>query len=150
MELGDGLADCLAQDAEERRLRWVDGHHVQTLLPKRRRDFRADEPHADDDGPAAGDHLRADAIGVLTRAKTVNAFEIATRNRDKSIASARCDEQCVKRHAPMILELHDSRRPINSRRAYPEHRLDAVFREKCRRPHERIVKRHFATQVGFG
>src|SRR5699024_5727928 len=57
MEIGNGLADVRAQHAEERRLRWVDGHHVQTLLPKRCCDFRADEPHAHDHGSATGNHL---------------------------------------------------------------------------------------------
>ena len=67
--------------AEERRCRWADGDHVQAFLPKRRRDFRADEPHADDDNTTAGNDLLANAIGVLDRAKAVDAFEIATRNR---------------------------------------------------------------------
>ena len=109
MELGDGLADRLAEHAEERRLRWVDGDHVEAFLPKRRRDFRADEPHAHDDGSTAGHHLFPNAIGVLDRAKAVNAFKIAAGNGDASVAPARGDEQRVERHPTMILELHEPR-----------------------------------------
>ena len=109
MELGDGLADRLAQHAEERRLRRIDGDHVEAFLPKRRRDFRADEPHADDDDSAAGNHLFPNAIGVLDRAETVDAFKIATGNGDASVAPARGDEQRVERHLAMILELHEPR-----------------------------------------
>jgi hypothetical protein len=97
MELGDGLADRLAQDAEEPRLRWVDDHHVQAFLPRRRRDFRADEPHAHDHGSAAGNHRCPNAIGVLNRAKAVDALKIATGNREASVAPARGDEQRVER-----------------------------------------------------
>ena len=57
MKVSDGLADRFAEQAEERRCRWVDRDHVQTFLPKRRRDLRTDEPHADDDGSTAGNHL---------------------------------------------------------------------------------------------
>ena len=108
MKVGDGLADRLAKDAEERRLRGVDGDDVEAFLSKRRRDFRADEPHADDNHSATGDHLFPNAIGVLHRAKTVNAFEIATGNRDAPVTPARGDEQRVERHATMILKLDES------------------------------------------
>ncbi len=109
MKVGDGLADRLAEHAEERRLRWVDGDHVQAFLSKRRRDFRADEPHAHDDDSTAGDHLFPNAIGVLDGAKAVDALEIATGNRDAPVTPARGDEQRVERHASMVLELHDPR-----------------------------------------
>ena len=109
MKVGDGLADRLAEDAEERRLRGVDGDDIQAFLPKRRRDFRADEPHAHDNHSATGNHLFPNAIGVLDRAKTVNAFKIATGNRDAPVTPARGDEQRVERHATVILELHESR-----------------------------------------
>ena len=109
MEVSDGLADRFAEHAEERGLRWVDGDHVQAFLPKRGRDFRADEPHAHDDDSATGHHLLPNAVGVLDRAKAVNAFKIATGNRDAPVAPARGDEQRVERYATMILELHESR-----------------------------------------
>ena len=85
MKVGDGVADRLAQHAEERRFRRVDGDHVQSLLPERRRDLRTDEPHADDDGPAAGHDLCANAIGVLNCAETVDALEIAAGNRTRRL-----------------------------------------------------------------
>ncbi len=108
MKVGDGLADRLAEHAEERRLRWVNGDHVQAFLPERSRDFRADEPHADDDDSATSHHLFPYAIGILDRTKTINAFKIAPGNRDAPVAPARGDEQRVERHATMILELHES------------------------------------------
>src|SRR5207253_6417321 len=92
MELGDGLADVLAKDAEEGRLRWVDDDHLQAFLPKRRRDFRADEPHTHDHGTTTGNHFRPNAIGVLNRTKTVNAVQIDAGNRHGSVAPARGDE----------------------------------------------------------
>ena len=88
MKIGDSLADFFTQHAEERRLRRLDGDNLQALLLKRCRDFRPDEPHAHDDGPAAGDYLRPNTIGVLNRAETINAFK--TRRREsKCVGFAR-------------------------------------------------------------
>ena len=103
------LADGFTEHAEERRLRRLDGDDVQAFLPKRCRDFRADEPHAHDDDPATGDHLLPDAIGILDRAKAVNAFKLAAGNRNAPVSRARGDEQRVERHAALILELHEPR-----------------------------------------
>jgi hypothetical protein len=77
-------------------------------LPKRRRHFRADEPHAHDDDSAAGNHLFPDAIGVLDRAETVNAFKIGTGNGDAPFTPARGNQQRFERHLTVILELHDA------------------------------------------
>jgi hypothetical protein len=109
MEVSDGLADRFAQDAEERRLRWVARDHVQAPLPERRSHFRANEPHAHNDDSATGHHLFPNAIGVLHRTKTVNAFKIATGNRDTAVAAPRGDEQRVEGQATMILQFHESR-----------------------------------------
>jgi hypothetical protein len=108
VEVGDGLADRLAEHAEEWRLRRVDGDDVQAFLPKRRRHFRADEPHAHDDDSAAGNDLLPNAIGILDGAETVNAFKIGTGNRDAPVTPARGNQQRVERHLTVILELHDA------------------------------------------
>ena len=92
MEVRDRPADRLTEHAEERRFRRVDGHNVQAFLPKRRRHFRANEPHTHDDDSATGRHLVPNAIGILDRAKPVNAIEIASGNRDAPVAPARGDE----------------------------------------------------------
>ena len=108
MEVGEGLADRLAEHAKERRLGRVDGHQLQAFLAKRRRHFRADEPHAHDDDAAAGHDLFPNVIGVLDRAKAVDAFEMATRNRDAPVAPAGGNEQRVERHLTVVLELHEA------------------------------------------
>ena len=48
MDIGDALADGLAEHAKKRSLRRIDGHDVQPLLPKRSGHLRSDEPHPDD------------------------------------------------------------------------------------------------------
>src|SRR5207247_1647600 len=96
MEPGDCLADVLAQNAEEGRLRWVDDDYVQAFMPNRRYDFRADEPHTHDHGTATGNHLRPNAISVLNRTKAVDTVKIDAGNRHASIAPARGDEQYVE------------------------------------------------------
>ena len=108
MEVGEGLADRLAEHAKERRLGRVDGHQLQAFLAKRRRHFRADEPHAHDDDAATSHDLFPNAIGGLDRAKTVNAFKIAAGNRDAPVAPAGGNEQRVERHLTVVLELHDA------------------------------------------
>src|SRR5206468_3461497 len=88
----------------------VDDHAVVELnaAVSERFDRRLD-PHAYDDGSTTGNHFRPDAIGVLYRTKTVNAVQIDAGNRHGAVAPARGDEQCVERHATMILKLHDAR-----------------------------------------
>ena len=109
MEVSDGLADRFAQDAEERRLRWVARDHVQAPLPERRSHFRANEPHAHNDDSATGHHLFPNAIGVLDRAKTVNTSKVTAGNRDAPVPPACGDEQRVEWHSTMVLERHESR-----------------------------------------
>jgi len=67
------------------------------------------EPLPVDDDSAAGHDLFPNAIGVLYRAKAVDALEIATGNRDVSVTPPRGNEQRVERHVTAILELHDAR-----------------------------------------
>jgi hypothetical protein len=109
VKVGDGLADRLAEHAEERRLRWVDRDDVEAFLLKRRGDFRTDETHAHDDDPAAGDDLLPNAVGVLDGAETVDAFKIGTGNRDAPVLPSCGNQQRVERHLTTILELHDTR-----------------------------------------
>jgi hypothetical protein len=109
MKISDGLTHRLAEYPEERCLRRIDGDNLEVFLPKRRRDFRADEPHAHDDDSATGNHLLPNTVGVLDGAKTVNTFKIATGNGDAPVTPARGDEQRVERHATVIVELHESR-----------------------------------------
>ena len=126
MKVSDGLADRFPKLVEERCFRWANGDHVQTFLAERRRDFRADETHADDDNATAGNDLFPNAICVLNRAKAVDALESAPRNRHLPVSPARSDEQRVERHASMILELHDPVRWIDAYRSCAEDRLDVV------------------------
>ena len=48
-----------------------------------------------------------DAIGVLDRAKPVDAFQIGAWDRDAPVPPTSGDEQHVEWHAAMIFELHE-------------------------------------------
>ena len=150
MELGEGFAYCLTQYAQERCLRRVDSNDFQASLAERRCDFRADETHADDDHSAARNHLGPDAIGILTGAKCVNAFEITAGNRNASIACARSDQQSIERHATLILELYDPRGRIDARDGCPEHGFDALLRIGGIWLNQGAIEGHFAPEVRFG
>src|SRR5687768_1842465 len=149
MQVGDALPDRLAEDAEQRRFCGLDGDDIQAFLSQRCGDFRADESHPDDNDAATGTDFGFDAIGVFNRTKAINAFELATRNRDAPVAATRGDEQYVKRHAAPILELDKPRRGVDSGCADSRQGFDAMFGVERGRPHERLVKRHLTAEVAF-
>ena len=150
MEGGEGGAHGFAQDAEQWGPPRIDRNHIHACLPKRCRDFRTNEPHADDYRPATGPHLGSNTIGVVNRAKAVDAFELSAWRREDPVTRARRKEQAVEWDSPLVLELHDPLCRVDPRHSCPEHHLDPMFFVERGRSDQRLLEWRITAQVGLG
>ena len=69
-------ADRFAKNSSQWGFPWIDGGDLEAFVAERRRNFAADESHADHDRLAARTHLGAQSIRIADIAKTVDTFEV--------------------------------------------------------------------------
>ena len=127
MDVGEHLADLVADDAGQRHTSALDGHHLDPELAQRRRHLRADEAESHHHRAASARDGGADAIAILDGAQLEDAGEIRARYGQGPIAPARGDQQPIVGDALAALELDELLRGVDLRCPGPELERDALL-----------------------
>jgi hypothetical protein len=147
VDLGDPRRGRISEDTRERTGPREDGRHVGTELPQRRRDLRADEAHADDDGLRPTERALPDGVCIGLRAKRKHAVETDAGQPRCPGARAGRDDDRVGRDLASVVEHDATVGGVDAARGTGESQHDVRFAVPVRRLDERCSEILFAAQV---
>ena len=128
----------------------LDGRHLEAHLAERRRHLGADEAEADHHRPGAGAGRAANAVAILHRAQLEYAREIRTGGGERSVPTARRDQEPVVGHLLAPLQADDFALGIDRDGADTQTEVDVLLRVVVRRVDELILEPVLAAKIALG